>query len=201
MIQPERQGHGRTPDRVGGLTYAGMTADTAGLIEEMSLSRPHVVGFSDGAIIALELAMRHPALVGRVVAISPNVSVSGLTDDALEWLEDVTPETWPEHSARRHRELSPDGPDHWPVFCRKVIDMLRREPEIPFDELATIESPVLVVGGDRDLIRLEHFVDIHRAVPRSQLCIMPGTSHELTVEQPVLLAEITLRFLASTTDA
>lgn len=196
VIQPERRGHGRTPDQPGPLTYADMTADTIALIGQLGLDHPHLVGFSDGAIIALEIAMLQPAAIGAVVAIGPNMSVSGLTDEALSWLNTMTPDNWPGEAARRHRELSPDGPGHWPVFAQKLIDMLRREPEIPLADLAKITAPVLVVGADRDMIRLEHLVDIHRAIRDSQLCILPGASHELTVEQPDLLAQISLRFLA-----
>jgi pimeloyl-ACP methyl ester carboxylesterase len=197
VVQPERRGHGRTPDSRGSLHYAEMAQDTIALIEGMRLDAPHVVGFSDGAIVALEVACMRPELVSKVVAIGPNVSVSGLTEEALEWLADVTPDTWPEEPARMHRSLSPDGPGHWPVFAQKVIDMLRREPEIPLAELAAIRAPTLVVGADRDLIRLEHLVEIFRAIPGAQLCIIPGASHELTVEVPGLLAQVVARFLAA----
>ena len=196
VVQPERRGHGRTADPPGPLSYDEMTLDTIELIEQVGLDRPPIVGFSDGAIIALQIARERPELAGKVVAIGPNVSVSGMTDEALEWLKSVTPETWPEEFARMHRSLSPDGPDHWPVFVQKVIDMLRVEPEIPLEELAAIHVPVLVMGADHDLIRLEHLVEIHRAIEGSQLCIIPGASHELTVEAPDLVAGIVERFLA-----
>jgi pimeloyl-ACP methyl ester carboxylesterase len=187
VVQPERQGHGRTPDRPGDLTYAGMTEDTLALIEAMDLDRPHLVGFSDGAIIAIETAMARPDLVGKVVAIAPNLSVAGLTDEALQWLRDVTPDTWDAERPKHHRD--------WPVFGQKVIDMMRREPEVPLRDLARIGTPVLVIGADRDMIRLEHLVAIHRAIPGAQLGIVPGASHELTVEQPDLVAELTRRFI------
>jgi pimeloyl-ACP methyl ester carboxylesterase len=196
VIQPERRGHGRTADPPGPLSYDEMTADTIALIERLGLEVPPIVGFSDGAIIALQIARLRPDLSGPVVAIGPNVSVAGLTEDARRWLESVTPETWPEEFARQHRSLSPDGPEHWPVFVQKVIDMLLIEPEIPLDQLAAIRAPVLVMGADHDLIRLEHLVEIHRAIPGSELCIVPGASHELTVEAPDLVATIVERFLA-----
>jgi len=196
VIQPERRGHGRTADPPGVLSYDEMTGDTTALIEQLGLDRPPIVGFSDGAIIALQIARMRPDLAGKVVAIGPNVSVSGMTDEALRWLESVTPDTWPEEFARRHRALSPDGPEHWPVFAQKVIDMLRVEPEIPLEELAAIRVPVLVMGADHDLIRLEHLVEIHRAIEGSQLCIIPGAGHELTVEAPELVAGMVERFLA-----
>jgi len=196
VIQPERRGHGRTADRPGPLSYDEMTADTIELIEQMGLDRPPLVGFSDGAIIALQIAIARPDLAGKVVAIGPNVSVSGMTDEGLRWLDSVTPETWPGEFAQRHRALSPDGPEHWPEFAQKVIDMLRVEPEIPLEKLGAIRVPVLVMGADHDLIRLEHLVEIHRAIEGSELCIVPGASHELTVEAPDLVAGIVERFLA-----
>jgi pimeloyl-ACP methyl ester carboxylesterase len=196
VVQPERRGHGRTLDPPGDLSYADMTEDTIALIEELHLARTHIVGFSDGAIIALQIAQIRPDLVGKVVAIGPNVSVSGLTDDTLAWLASVTPDTWPQEYAQMHRALSPDGPDHWPVFAQKVIDMLQREPEIPAEQLATIRAPTLIMGADHDMIRLEHFIEIHRTIPNSQLCIVPGASHELTIEVPDLVADIIARFLA-----
>lgn len=197
VIQPERRGHGRTADTPGALSFDEMTKDTIELIERLGLHAPPIVGFSDGAIIALQIACWRPDLAGQVVAIGPNVSVSGLTDEALQWLESVTPETWPGEFATMHRELSPDGPEHWPVFAQKVIEMLRIEPEIPLDQLTAIHVPVLVMGADHDLIRLEHLVEIHRAIPDSELCIVPGASHELTVEAPDLVAAIVERFLKS----
>ena len=82
------------------------------------------------------------------------------------------------------------------MFAQKVIDMLRVEPEIPLEELAAIRVPVLVMGADHDLIRLEHLVEIHRAIEGSQLCIIPGAGHELTFEVPELVAGVVERFLA-----
>lgn len=195
VVQPEQQGHGRTPDRPGPIHYSGMASDTIALIEAMQLQRPHIVGFSDGGILAIEMAMRRPELIGGVVAIGTNVSVSGFTAEAQAWLAEVRPVTWyPEHAAV-YAQLSPDGAGHWPEFAQKVIAMARSEPEIPLAELGRITSPVLIMGADHDLIRLEHLVDVYRAIPSAQLCIVPNASHELTVEAPELVSALILRFL------
>jgi pimeloyl-ACP methyl ester carboxylesterase len=195
VVQPERRGHGRTPDVPGDLTFAEMTKDTATLIEQLELDKPHVVGFSDGANIALLVALEHPDLVGNVIAIGPNMHVSGYTDDTLAWLATVTPDSWPAEYRQMHQALSPDGSEHWPEFAQKVIEMANREPEIALDRLATITAPTLIVGADNDMVRLEHLIAIHRAIPHSQLSIIPGAGHELTFEHPTLTAEIALRFL------
>ena len=187
VVQPEQQGHGQTPDRPGDLTYAGMTADTLALIDAMGLERPHLVGFSDGGIVAIEAAMQRPDRIGKFVAIGPNVSVSGFNEEARQWLREVTPDSWDGERVTRHKD--------WPAFGQKVIDMMRREPEIPLEQLARITTPALIIGADHDLVELEHLLAIHRAIRGSQLAIVPGATHELTVEQPELVAELALRFL------
>src|ERR1051326_4967272 len=92
VVQPEQQGHGRTPDRPGPLHYSGMAADSIALIQAMRLQRPHIVGFSYGGILGIEIALQLPDLIGSVVAIGTNVSVSGFTAEAQAWLADVRPD-------------------------------------------------------------------------------------------------------------
>jgi pimeloyl-ACP methyl ester carboxylesterase len=195
VVQPERRGHGRTPDVPGDLTFQIMADDTIALIEQLGLHRPDLVGFSDGANIALMVAMSRPDLVGKIVAIGPNMSVAAFTEETRAWLDTVTPQTWPAEYRQRYEALSPDGAEHWPVFAAKVIDMVRREPEIPCETLGAITAPTLVIGADRDIFRLEHFIAIYRAIPDCELSIIPGAGHELTVEQPTLTAAQVLRFL------
>ncbi|MFZ0322811.1 MAG: alpha/beta hydrolase [Actinomycetes bacterium] len=195
VVQPERRGHGRTPDVSGELSFQNMADDTVALIEQLDLARPDLVGFSDGANIALMVAMSRPDLVGRIVAIGPNMSVAAFTEESRAWLDSVMPETWPAEYRQQYELLSPDGPDHWQVFAEKVIEMLRREPEIPTEALQAITAPTLVIGADRDMFELEHFIAIHRAITDCQLCIIPGADHELTIGQPAQTAAHVLRFL------
>jgi pimeloyl-ACP methyl ester carboxylesterase len=195
VIQAERRGHGRTPDVPGPLTYEAMTADTIALIEHFDCGSAHIVGFSDGGIIALLLALARPDLVDRIVTIGPNARVDGLTDETLSWLAEVTPETWPSAYSEAYARLSPDGPDHWPTVCRKVVEMLLREPNIATHDLAGITTPTLLVGGDRDMVRNDHLFEMYQAIPNSQLCILPGASNEIPTEEPARAAELTVRFL------
>ena len=107
----------------------------------------------------------------------------------------ATPENWPAENREAYERLSPDGPGHWPVVCEKIRQMLLREPEIPSETLARITTPTLLIGGDRDAIRLEHFLELYAAIPRSQLAILPDAPHELPVEEPQLVAELATRFI------
>lgn len=197
VIQAERRGHGRTPDVPGPLTYDAMAADTVALLEHLGLGPLPLVGYSDGGIVGLLVAIGRPDLVASLVAIGPNARVDGLTAETLEWLRTVTPATWPAENREAYERLSPDGSDHWPTVCEKVREMLLREPDIPTEALARIAAPTLLIGGDRDAIRLDHLAELHAAIPGSELCILPGAPHELPVAEPELVALLTARFIGT----
>ena len=195
VIQAERRGHGRTPDVEGPLTYDAMASDTVALLDQLALGPIPLVGYSDGAIVALLTALHRPDLVAAIVAIGANARVDGLTSGARRELAMTTPENWPAENREAYERLSPDGPAHWAVVCEKIRQMLLREPEILSETLAQITVPTLLVGGDRDAIRLEHFLELYGAIPRSQLAILPDAPHELPVEEPQLVAELATRFI------
>jgi pimeloyl-ACP methyl ester carboxylesterase len=94
---------------------------------------------------------------------------------------------------------SPDGADHFPVVLAKFVEMLVREPHIPVDDLARIAAPVLVLVGDDDMVTLEHTVSLYRAIPASQLAIVPGASHVVVMEKPELVNDLVLGFLENPT--
>jgi pimeloyl-ACP methyl ester carboxylesterase len=194
VIEAERRGHGRTPDVPGPITYDAMTGDTIALLDHLDLGPVPLVGYSDGGIVALLVAIARPDLVSFLVAIGPNARVDGLTGETLAWLAEVTPDTWPAENREAYERLSPDGPGHWPAVCEKIRLMLLREPDIPTGELARITAPTLLIGGDRDAIRLEHFLELHRSIAGSELCILPGAPHELPVAEPQLVADLIKRF-------
>ena len=161
IVAPDQVGQGRSPDTAGPLTYSGMMDDTAALLEHLKLKHVDVVGFSDGGILALMLAVRHPELVHRLIISGVNISPEGLNPDDLEELrarENPQPKTIDEKLA--HLWLTSP-----------------RQAELTLGMLTKIEQPVLVVSGDRDAIRLEHTLSIFHALPNAELCILPGTDH------------------------
>ena len=161
IIAPDQVGQGRTPDVPGPLSYSSMMQDTAELLHGMKIHRVDVVGFSDGGILALMLAARHPELVRRLVISGVNISPEGLTDEHREGLIAAQSPT-PSNIDEKLTQLWLTSPTHSEL-----------NPEV----LARIEKPVLVVSGDRDAIRLEHTLEIFRALPQAELCVLPGTDH------------------------
>jgi pimeloyl-ACP methyl ester carboxylesterase len=133
-----------------------------------------MVGWSDGAIIALNIAMHHPERVRHVAVTGANFRVDGLAAPVLEWLRTVKPDDFEPDLVATYKRLSPDGPQHWPVFFERFRKMALTEPDYAPQELATIRAPTLVMAGDHDIIRLEHTIELAHAIPGARLCIYPG---------------------------
>ncbi len=179
IIAPDQVGHGHTPDLPGPLSYTSMMQDTAVLLERLHLHSVDVMGFSDGGILALMLAARHPALVRRLVISGANIAPEGLTPDEradLQVVEQSRPVTLDQKLARLW--LTSPTP-------------LELNPKL----LASIDKPVLVISGDRDAITLEHTLQIFHALPRAELCILPGTDHGTFSGRPEWLNPIIAEFL------
>lgn len=196
VLAPERRGHGRTPDVEGPLSYDAMTTDTIGFLDAVVGGPACLVGWSDGGIIGLLLAMRRPDLVRKLVAISANFETTGVPEPVMAQFLAMQPDSDEIATLRSAYEAaSPDGPAHWPVVFGKFLEMVAREPHIPRSELGRISAPVLVLAADDDLVSLEHTIELFRSIPAAELAIVPGTSHFLTMEKPELVNQLILDFL------
>jgi len=174
VIAPDSRGHGRSTDGEGPLHYAQMADDMLALMDILKIEKADIVGWSDGGIIALDLAMRHPERVGRIAVSGANFDTAGLSH-APDLSAD--PES-AEVAAQRdfYKRLAPD-PTHWPVFYRKVLAMWASEPHYTVEQLGTIKAPTLVIAGEHDSIKREHTDALTKAVPGAQEVIIAGASH------------------------
>jgi len=198
LFLAERRGHGHTPDVVGPLSYQDMADDTVAFIESVVDGPAHLVGWSDGAIVALQVAIARPDLVRKVVAMGANfrpLPESGAVPDMFDHMTPDGPDL--AFFREMYEAASPDGTDHWPVVVRKLIKMYRAEPTMREEDLARIGAPTLILVGDDDLITLEHTIALYRAIPHSELAVVPGTSHTLWMEKPGEVNHIILDFLAN----
>jgi len=186
----ERCGHGRTPDRDGPYHYADWIQDTLALLDHLDLGPAHLVGYSDGAILALLLALEHPGRVRSVTAISANLDPDGFDEDAPP-----VPDEFQAGLDAQYAELSPDGPEHAEVVIGKLLELWNAEPRIPAADLARVRVPTLVMAGERDLVAADHTRLIADAVPGAELEFVPGTTHLLVAEEPDLIARRILGFL------
>lgn len=192
---PERRGHGRTADVDGPITYVNMAQDTIAFMDAVGISGAHLVGFSDGAAVAVHVALERPELVRRLVLIGQALNHDGLTPGLIETLDDLAPHL-PPVLAQLYGAASPDGPEHFEVIIDKLTATWRTEPSFTLDTLATVTAPALFIMGDNDAVTLEHADAVRRTIPGSQLAVVPGATHGLPMEKPDITASLTLDFLA-----
>lgn len=190
VYTPEQRGHGRTADASGPLSYEQMAADTIQFIDEVIAQPVPLLGVSDGAIVALTVALRRPDLVRRLVLAAGIFHRDGWHDGTL----DGEP---PEFLRASYAELSPDGPDHYPVVVAKLAAMHATQPSFTPADLRHLRCRTLVLVADDDEVRIEHAVTMYRAIPDSELAVVPGTSHGLLVEKPDLCNQIIEGFLTT----
>jgi len=193
VYTPERRGHGHTPDVEGPITYQLMTDDTIAFLDEVVGRPADLVGHSDGAVVAMRVAMQRPELVKRLVMISGGFNKSGeaMPDVELD-VDQVVAFLGPTYG-----EVSPDGEAHFPVVAAKIRDMAKREPDLEASELARITQRALVMFSDDDLMTLSHAVEMYDALPNAELAVVSGTSHFLTQEKPHVVNTILLDFLTN----
>jgi pimeloyl-ACP methyl ester carboxylesterase len=169
-----------------------MAADTIAFIEQVVGGPAHVVGCSAGANVALHVALRRPDIARRVVLISGVFHRDGWIPQAID------PEAPPHEAlARGYAELSPDGPDHYPVVSAKLARMNFEEPTLTAADLRGVTSRTLVMLGDDDEVILEHAIAMYRGLPDAELAIVPGTSHGLLHEKAELCNALIVDFLTT----
>ncbi|MCT4357856.1 alpha/beta hydrolase [Streptomyces sp. Je 1-79] len=197
VFLPERRAHGHTPDVEGPLSYRDMADDTVAFLEKVVGSPAHLVGWSDGGIVALLVALERPDLVRKVVAIGTNFRPSPECFVEPAMLDAMTPGSPDlEFFREMYEPVTPDGVDHWPVVAAKVIDMWRTQPALTPQDLGRIAAPTLVMVGDDDMMTLEHTAALYGAIPGSQLAVVPGASHLAPLEKPALVNQLILDHLA-----
>jgi pimeloyl-ACP methyl ester carboxylesterase len=196
VVAPERRGHGRTPDVEGPLSYDEMAADTIGFIEKIVGGPAHLVGWSDGGIVGLLVAIARPDLVRKLVAIGANYDTDGIPLELQEGLGATTADSEDMAMPRAmHQAASPDGPEGWNVLYEKFQVMAHTQPHITVEELGRISAPTLVLVGDDDLPTLEHTASLYRSIPNSELAVVPGASHFVAMEKPDVLNRLIIDFL------
>ena len=193
VYTPERRGHGHTPDVPGPITHQLMADDTIAFLEAVVGEPADLVGHSDGAFVAMLVAMQRPELVKRLVMISGGFSKHGEAAPDAEWDVDAITE----FLAPAYGGVSPDGEDHFRVVATKIGEMAATGPYLEASELAKVTARSLVMFADDDLVTMTHAVEMYEAMPNAELAVVPGTSHFLTQEKPHLVNALVLDFLTN----
>lgn len=196
VFVPERPGHGHSPDLPGEFHLDRIVARTIVYLETVVRRPANLVGWADGATVALLVARDRPDLVHRLVFVGGYLNRAGrMADEFISRVSRRDPVTM-DYLRIYYDTTSPDGPEHFETVFDKAVRMLAAEPECEVSEFTGVELPTLVVVGDRGLVRLEHALELSRTLPSARLAVIPGT-HILPVESPELFNPLVLSFLAA----
>jgi pimeloyl-ACP methyl ester carboxylesterase len=187
VIAPDSRGHGRSTDSNAPLSYSLMSDDMLKLLDRLQIDQVDVVGWSDGGIVGLDLAIRHPDRIRRLVAISANFDVDGL-------LASSTSEAEIPRRPIRYALMAPD-PAHWPTLYRKVLTMWQTQPHYTLSDLRHIKAPTLIMAGEMDIVKREHTDELTKAIAHSQEVIIEGGTHAVIYEKPEIINSHILMFL------
>lgn len=196
VYTPERRGHGRTPDADGPITFAIMAADTIAFMEAVGLGRADCVGWSDGAAVALRVALRRPDLLRRLVLIGQPVNSASVDPGARSELEEQGISVLPPFLRDLYAAVSPDGPGHFETVFEKLSPNWLSDDELELADLKAVQAPTLVIAGEQDVLTAEHAAEMQDALPDGRLEIVAGASHGLPMEQPEVTSRLVLDFLA-----
>jgi pimeloyl-ACP methyl ester carboxylesterase len=197
VIAVELQGHGRTADVDRPLSYEQMAGDTAALLRHLGVEQADIFGFSTGGGVALQVAIRHPEVVRKLVVASASYTSEGMHPGLLEMIPALTPEAFAGSPIEEAYLRSAPNPDDFPTLVAKMKRLDMEPFAWPAEEIGGIAAPTLLIVGDSDAIRLEHAVELFRllgggvmgdlaGLPKSQLAVLPGTTHFVPAGRGVL---------------
>jgi pimeloyl-ACP methyl ester carboxylesterase len=192
VIVMDSRGHGRSTRDTRPYGYDLMADDVVALMDFLNVPKADVVGWSDGGILGLDLAIRHKDRVGRVFAFAANTVPSGVKDDVEK---NPTFAAFITRAGDEYRAHS-STPNEYDAFVEQISKMWASEPNWTDAQLQAISAPVLVVDGDHDeAIKREHTEYIAATVPHAGLLILPNASHFAFLQDPELFNFAMLHFL------
>jgi pimeloyl-ACP methyl ester carboxylesterase len=194
VIVMDSRGHGRSSFDEQPITYELMAGDVLGLMDHLSIDQASIVGWSDGGIIGLEIAINNPDRLNKVVAYGANFDPTGVrldigTNDYFN--------AYIEAAAADYLELSP-APERWDEFLENIGVMWATLPNYTDEQLKSISTPFLILDGEE-----EEAIDLNQTklmallIPGAELNLMPGTGHFAMFEQPDEFNTIVMYYLAT----
>lgn len=206
----ELQGHGRTNDINRPITYPNLADDVAGFMKAVGLGKADVFGYSMGAVTGLQLAIRQPQMVNKLVFASGAYDAKGWQPEFTAFIPQMTVEMFNNLPFAKEYPKLAANPNGFPELARKLI-AIEKEPMAWENDVKALKVPVLIITGDADVITLEHSVgmfkilgggmmgDMGKPLSTSRLAVIPATSHTAVITQVDLLSALIEPFLKGLT--
>jgi pimeloyl-ACP methyl ester carboxylesterase len=173
VIGVELQAHGHTNDRDGNLTFEQDADDVAGLLKNLDIPKADILGFSNGGQTTIEIALRHPELVNKIILASALYKRSGAVPQFWEGFEGVTLDQLPPVLKEGYLKANNDEAGLLNMF-NKDVQRMKAFKGWTDEQMRSIQAPVLVINGNNDVGSPEHAVEMYRIIPNCELAIFPG---------------------------
>ena len=189
VIIADNRGHGKSELKTDSLTYQQIANDLDALVKHLKLDSLNIIGWSDGAILGLQMGINNEVKIKRIAAMAGNLRPDSTAVNS--WA--------PNHVRKMEVQVKEfiakgDTSRDWHLILQQ-FGLLLNQPNISHEDLKKITSPVLLIAGDRDIIKNEHAVEMFNHIPKAQLCIIPGATHGAPETIPEIFNEIVNRFL------
>jgi pimeloyl-ACP methyl ester carboxylesterase len=207
VIAVEQQGHGHTADIDRPFSIGQWAQDTAALLRHLEIEQADFFGYSSGGEVALEIALHSPSLVRKLVfAGGTSYRRDGFYPELLAVGKDMKPDSLDGSPFQQEYVRVAPHPENWHQLVTKVAEFDRTIADRPREAIASLKPPALLIIGDSDIVRPEHVVEMFRllgggvagdlvGLPRSQLAVLPGTTHVTLVDRAEWLSSMILAFL------
>ncbi|PRD57391.1 alpha/beta hydrolase [Sphingobacterium gobiense] len=185
VIAMELQAHGRTDDRNTALSFAQDADDVVTLLKKLGIDNADFLGFSNGGTTTLHIAIRYPHLVNKIILASALAKRDGVPEWFWDFMDNARLENMPRQLKEAYLELTPDVKRLQVMHdkdARRMVEFV----DIPDEKIKSIKAPTLVLIGDKDVITVEHAVEIHRLIANSELAVIPGGHGEYIGEVTTL---------------
>jgi pimeloyl-ACP methyl ester carboxylesterase len=192
VIAMDSRGHGRSTRSDAPYSYHLMAGDVIGLLDALKIARVRVVGWSDGGIIGLDLALNHPDRLAGLFAFGANADVSG-SKEAVE--KEPVFVAYLARVPGEYRRLSPT-PDQWDAFSAAVGKMWETQPNFSAEQLHSLKTRIVIADGEYDeAVRPEHTRYMASSIPGARLEMLSGVSHFAMLQDPRKFNAAVLEFL------
>lgn len=190
VIVADNRGQGKSELKTDSLTFVQIAKDTEELVNRLKLDSISIIGWSDGGIVGLQMGISGKSKIKKIVAMGAN-----LRPDSTAIY------SWAVKDLQNMRKMiiskikEKDTSENWNLM-KQISGLLADQPNIVVKDLSKIKAKVLVIAGDRDVIRNEHTVEIFENIPKAQLCIMPGETHFAPASSPEVFNALANKFLS-----
>ena len=197
VIAPDTPGQGRS-EQTDSLSYDLLTDFMSQLIDSLKIDSGYVMGWSDGGIVSLLLADRRSDKIKKAIAVGANNGLRGFVMPEGFPVDSVKPPTleyWGSINKKDiewYNALSPKK--DWRILVNNMNQMVYEKEYFPTSVYESIDIPVMIIIGDRDMISIEHGLEMNRLIKNSQYCVLPNTTHEVFSERPDLINKIAIDF-------